>query len=113
MHEAFWNGCSTRGGRTHHWAGRRFAWSCGCGSAGYREQSCRAYAHAVVHLGRLLHEAQADVTRGAVDEAVVADFIEHHLPVCRCYHRRPGRRQDHARWGLAVARQNSIRLGAN
>ena len=101
MHEAFWNGLfDTRWedaplGRE---AIRLVLW---LRKRGYRERSCRAYAHAVVHLGRLLHEAQADVTLGALNEAVVADFIEHHLPVCRCYHRRPGRRQDHARWGLA------------
>jgi len=101
MHEAFWNGLfDTRWedaplGRE---AIRLVLW---LRKRGYRERSCRAYAHAVVHLGRLLQEGQADVTLGALNEAVVADFTEHHLPVCRCYHRRPGRRQDHARWGLA------------
>lgn len=101
MHEAFWNGLfDTRWedaplGRE---AIRLVLW---LRKRGYRERSCRVYAHAVVHLGRHLHEAQADVTPGALDEAVVADFIAHHLPVCRCYHQRPGRRQDHVRWGLA------------
>src|SRR3989454_5301524 len=100
MHEAFWNGLfDTRWedaplGRE---AIRLVLW---LRKRGYGERSCRAYAHAVVHVGRVLHEGQADITLGALNEAVVADFIEHHLPVCRCYHRRPGRRQDHARWGL-------------
>ena len=101
MHEAFWNGLfDTRWedaplGRE---AIRLVLW---LRKRGYRERSCRAYAHAVVHLGRYLHEAQADVRSGALDEALLTDFIEHHLPVCRCYHQRPGRRQDHVRWGLA------------
>src|SRR5213594_2868504 len=95
MHEAFWNGLfDTRWedaplGRE---AIRLVLW---LRKRGYRERSCRAYAHAVVHLGRLLQEGQADVRSGALDEALLTDFIEHHLPVCRCYHQRPGRRQDH------------------
>jgi site-specific recombinase XerD len=55
----------------------------------------------VVHLGRVLFEAQVEVTSRTLDETIVEDFIEHHLPVCRCYHRRPGRRTEHVRCGLA------------
>lgn len=100
MHEAFWNGLfDTRWedaplGRE---AIRLVLW---LRKRGYSERSYRAYAHAVVHLGRVLQEAQAEVTAGALDETVVADFVDLHLPVCCCYHRRPGRRTEHVRWGL-------------
>jgi len=72
MHEAFWNGLfDTRWedaplGRE---AIRLVLW---LRERGYRERSRRDYAHAVVHLGRVLHEAQAEVTAEALDEAVVA-----------------------------------------
>jgi integrase/recombinase XerD len=68
---------------------------------GYSDRSHREYAHAVVHLGRVLHEAQGEVTPRALDETVVEDFIGGHLPVCCCYHQRPGRRAGHVRCGLA------------
>ena len=68
---------------------------------GYGEGSRRAYAHAVVHLGRVLQESGVDVSSHAVDETVVECFVRHHLPICCCYHRRPGRRPEHVRWGLA------------
>ena len=61
MHEAFWNGLfDTRWeaaplGRE---AIRLVLW---LRKRGYSERSYRAYAHAVVHLGRVLHEAQAEV----------------------------------------------------
>ena len=101
MHEAFWNGLfDTRWedaplGRE---AIRLVLW---LRERGYSERSRRAYAHAVVHLGRVLVGAQAEVTSRSLDEAIVEDFIEHHLPVCRCYHQRPGRRTEHVRLGLA------------
>ena len=38
---------------------------------GYGEKSRREWAHAVVHLGRVLHEAQGEVTTRVLDETVV------------------------------------------
>lgn len=101
MHEAFWNGLfDTRweGAPLGREAIRLVVWLRG---RGYGERSRRAYAHAVVHLGRVLDEAQTEVIAGALDEAIVEDFIEHHLPVCRCYRQRPGRRPEPLRCGLA------------
>ena len=66
---------------------------------GYAERTCRDYGHAVVHLGRYLHEElESDRVR---DEGVVADFLAGHLPGCRCYRRLAGRREEPARRGLA------------
>ena len=66
---------------------------------GYAERTCRDYGHAVVHLGRYLHEElESDRER---DEGVVAGFLAGHLPGCRCYRRPAGRREEPARRGLA------------
>jgi len=66
---------------------------------GYAGRTCRDYGHAVVHLGRYLHEErESDRVR---DEGVVADFLAGHLPGCRCYRRPAGRREEPARRGLA------------
>jgi len=67
---------------------------------GFAERTRRDYGHAAVHLGRVLREASADTGPQALDETIVERFIDKHLPVCRCYHRRPGRRADAARRGL-------------
>ncbi len=67
---------------------------------GYAERTRRSYAHAVVHLGRVIFEAQAEAASRDLDEASVEDFIDQHMPVCRCYHKRPGRRADATRLGL-------------
>jgi len=66
---------------------------------GYAGRTCRDYGHAVVHLGRYLHE-ELESDRGR-DEGVVADFLAGHLPGCRCYRRPAGRREEPARRGLA------------
>lgn len=101
MREAFWNGLfDTRWedaplGRE---AIRLVMW---LRKRGYGEKSRREYAHAVVHLGRVLQAAQGEVTARALDEPAVESFIGGHLPVCCCYHQRPGRRAEHARRGLA------------
>ena len=101
MYEAFWNGLfDTRWeeaplGRE---AIRLVLW---LRRQGYSERSYRDYAHAVVHLGRVLDEAQAEVTAEALDEAIVAEFVEEHLPECSCYRRRPGRRTEQVRRGLS------------
>ncbi len=100
MHEAFWNGLfDTR------WEGaplgpeairlvRRLR------DRGYSERTRREYGHAVVHLGRFLHAEEGPVER-VLEEAVVDDFVARHLPVCCCYRRPAGRRQEHVRNGLA------------
>ena len=101
MYEAFWNGLfDTRWEdeplgpeaiRLALWLRRR----------GYSDRSYRDYAHAVVHLGRVLHERRGEVTAGTLDQAVVAEFISQHMPVCRCYQRRPPRQTAQVRLGLA------------
>jgi len=53
----------------------------------------------VVHLGRVLHREEGDVDQ-VLDEAVVDDFVDRHLPICCCYRRPAGRRQEHVRGGL-------------
>lgn len=68
---------------------------------GYHERYRRECAHAVVHLGRVLEEAHGEVTARNLDEAIIEEFICKHLPVCCCYHRRPGRRTAPVRRGLA------------
>ena len=100
MNEAFWNGLfDTR------WddaplgpeAIRLVVW---LRERGYAERTRRDYGHAVVHLGRVLHEAQEDTAPQALNQTTVDDFIDHHLPVCHCYRRRPGRRADRVQRGL-------------
>lgn len=101
MHEAFWNGLfDTR------WEGAPLGQEATrlvlrLRERGYSEKSRRECAHAVVHLGRVLHEALGEVISRALDETIVEEFIRGHLPVCCCYHRRPGRRAEHVRRGLA------------
>ena len=101
MHEAFWNGLfDTRweGAPLGREAIRLVLW---LRERGYGERSRRDYGHAVVHLGRVLQESRGDLSSQALDETVVANFIGEHLPVCCCYHRRPGRRAEPTRRGLA------------
>ena len=100
MYEAFWNGLfdvrwedaplGPEAIRLVLWLRER----------GYVERTRRDYAHAVVHLGRVLAEAQEEATAQALEEAIVETFIDQHLPVCRCYRQRPGRRADTVRRGL-------------
>jgi len=101
MCEAFWNGLfdvrwedaplGPEAIRLVLWLRRR----------GYAEQTRRSYGHAVAHLGRVLAEVQKEVTAQALTEAIVETFIDKHLPVCRCYHQRPGRGANAVRNGLA------------
>jgi site-specific recombinase XerD len=100
MHEAFWNGLfDTRwedaplGPEAIRLVRRLSDW-------GYSERTRREYGHAVVHLGRVLHAEQGENDR-VLDEGVVDDFVDRHLPVCCCYRRPAGRRQEHVRGGLA------------
>jgi integrase len=100
MNEAFWNGLfdvrweDAPLGRE---AIRLVMW---LRERGYAERTRRDHGHAVVHLGRVLHEARVETAPQALDEATVEDFIDHHLPVCRCYRWRAGRRADAAQCGL-------------
>ena len=71
------------------------------GKRGYCERSRRESGHAVVHLGRVLHEAGKEVTAQGLDEKVIESFVYQHMPVCSCYQRRSGRRTEQARHGLA------------
>lgn len=101
MHEAFWNGLfDTRweDAPLGQEAIRMVLW---LRERGYSTRTRREYAHAVVHLGRALHEAEAEVAPCALDEAIIEDFVGQHLPVCCCYRRQPGRRPNHVRRGLA------------
>lgn len=67
---------------------------------GYAERTRRDYGHSVVHLGQVLHAKGESAAGKDLDEAVVADFADRHLPACRCYQRRQGRRLEHVRDGL-------------
>ncbi len=101
MHEAFWNGLFDTRWEEAPLGPEAIRLVLRLRERGYSERSYRAYAHAVVHLGRVLDEAQTEVAAGALDETVVANFIGQHMPVCCCYHRRSGRRTEHVRRGLA------------
>src|SRR5258708_3178211 len=66
---------------------------------GYAGRTCRDYGHAVVHLGRFLHEERG---RGKVrDDEVVTVCLGGHLPGCRCYRRPAGGGEEPVRRGLA------------
>ncbi len=52
---------------------------------------------------RVLREETGGV-EGVRDDAVVEDFLGRHLPLCRCYRRPAGRRQEQVRRGLAHLR---------
>jgi len=101
MQEAFWNGLFDTRWEDSHLGQEAIRLVLRLRQRGYCEKSRRAYAHAVVHLGRVLSETQDEVTPEMLKESLVEDFIERHLPVCRCYHQRPGRRANEARPGLA------------
>ncbi len=100
MHQAFWNGLFDvrwEDAPLGEEAIRLVVW---LRERGYAERTRRDYGHAVVHLGRVLHETREDRAPQDLDEAIVGDFIDKHLPLCRCYHRRPGRRAGAAQRGL-------------
>lgn len=100
MQEAFWNGLfDTR------WEGAPLGREAmrlvlSMRERGYNEQYRRECAHAVVHLGRVLREERGGAVAANLDEAIVEEFISRHLPVCCCYHQRPGRRAVPVRRGL-------------
>jgi len=85
MHEAFWNGLFDVRWEEAPLGPEAIRLVQRLRERGYAERTCRDYRHAVVHLGRYLHEElESDRVR---DEGVVADFLAGHLPGCRCYRR--------------------------
>ncbi len=99
MHEAFWNGLFDVRWEEAPLGPEAIRLVRRLRERGYAERTCRDYGHAVVHLGRYLHEElESDRVR---DEGVVADFLAGHLPGCRCYRRPAGRREEPVRRGLA------------
>jgi len=101
MHEAFWNGLFDTQWEEAPLGPEAIRLVLQLRSRGYGERTRRDYGHAVVHLGRVLH-AEAGGADRVLDEAVVEDFVDRHLPVCRCYRRPPGRREEPVRSGLAL-----------
>ena len=98
MHDTFWNGLFDV-----RWEGAQLGEEAlrlvlRLRKRGYAERTCRDYGHAVIHLGRVLHERGVTWTP---DEAVVEEFIRDHLPVCRCYRHPPGCQGVSVRIGLA------------
>jgi integrase/recombinase XerD len=101
MHEAFWNGLFDTRWEDAPLGAEAIRLVTRLRGYGYSEETRRAYGHAVVHLGRVL-DAEMGGTERVLDEAIVGNFVDHHLPVCHCYHRRPGRGQEQVRNGLAL-----------
>jgi len=78
MHEAFWNGLSGVRWEEAALGPEAIRLIRRLRERGYAERTCRDYGHAVVHLGRYLHEElESDRVR---DKGVVADFLAGHLP---------------------------------
>jgi site-specific recombinase XerD len=100
MHEAYWNGLFDTRWEDAPLGPEAIRLVRKLREQGYSERTRREYGHAVVHLGRVLQAEEGDVDR-VLDEAVVDDFVDRHLPVCCCYRRPVGRRQEHLRVGLA------------
>jgi len=99
MHEAFWNGLFDTRWEDAPLGSAAIRLVRKLRERGYSERTRRDYGHAVVHLGRVLHAGER--FDRVVDEAAVDDFVDRHLPVCCCYRRPVGRRQEHVRDGLA------------
>ena len=99
MHEAFWNGLFDVRWEEAPLGAEAIRLTVRLRERGYAERTCRDYGHAVVHLGRFLHEERgSDQVR---DDEVVTDFLGGHLPGCRCYRRPVGRGEEPVRRGLA------------
>ena len=99
MHEAFWNGLFDVRWEEAPLGAEAIRLTVRLRKRGYAERTCRDYGHAVVHLGRFLHEERgSDQVR---DDEVVTDFLGGHLPGCRCYRRPVGRGEEPVRRGLA------------
>ena len=99
MHEAFWNGLFDVRWEEAPLGAEAIRLTVGLRERGYAGRTCRDYGHAVVHLGRFLHEERgSDQVR---DDEVVTDFLGGHLPGCRCYRRPAGCGEEPVRRGLA------------
>ncbi len=99
MHEAFWNGLFDVRWEGAPLGAEAIRLTVRLRERGYAERTCRDYGHAVVHLGRFLHEERgSDQVR---DDEVVTDFLGGHLLGCRCYRRPAGRGEEPVRRGLA------------
>ena len=99
MHEAFWNGLFDVRWEEAPLGAEATRLVVRLRERGYAERTCRDYGHAVVHLGRFLHEERgSDQVR---DDEVVTDFLGGHLPGCCCYRRPAGRGEEPVRRGLA------------
>jgi integrase/recombinase XerD len=101
MYEAFWNGLFDTRWEDAPLGPEAIRLAIWLRKRGYSDRSYRDYAHAVVHLGRVLQERHGGVNAGTLDRAVVENFIGQHLPVCSCYRRRPHRQAAQVRLGLA------------
>ena len=99
MHEAFWNGLFDTRWEDAPLGPEAIRLVRKLRNCGYAEGTRREYGHAVVHLGRVLY-AENEGTCPALDETIIENFVRRHLPVCRCYRRPPGRRQEHVRPAL-------------
>ena len=92
MHEAFWNGLFDVRWEGAPLGAEAIRLTVRLRERGYAGRTCRDYGHAVVHLGRFLHEERgSDQVR---DDEVVTDFLGGHLPGCRCYRRLVGREKN-------------------
>ena len=99
MHEAFWNGLFDVRWEEAPLGAEAIRLTVRLRERGYAERTCRDYGHAVVHLGRFLHEERgSDQVR---DDEVVTDFLGGHLPGCHRYRRPVGRGEEPVRRGLA------------
>ncbi len=99
MREAFWNGLFDVRWEEAPLGAEAIGLAVRLRGRGYAGRTCRDYGHAVVHLGRFLHEERgSDQVR---DDEVVTDFLGGHLPGCRCYRRPVGRGEEPVRRGLA------------
>ena len=99
MHEAFWNGLFDVRWEEAPLGAEAIRLTVRLRERGYAGRTCRDYGHAVVHLGRFLHEERgSDQVR---DDEVVTDFLGGHLPGYHCYRRPVGRGEEPVRRGLA------------
>lgn len=102
MHEAFWNGLYDSRWEQAPLGAEAIRLVLWLRKRGYGERSRRTYAHAVVHLGRVLHAEHSSCAARDLDEAMVAEFVGHHLPSCCCFQHRTSRRPEQIRRGLSL-----------
>ena len=91
MQEAFWNGLFDVRWESAPLGSEAIRLVLWLRERGFSERTRRDYGHATIHLGRVLHEKQADTNPRALNETIITDFIDHHFPVCCCYHQPAGK----------------------